>query len=70
MFSWPEFGVFINGRTVKGFAKPGPVDFVYSAQAQLLLRKQQINNLYVHPRDMRHDIRLNIGLDLWSQLAL
>ena len=25
LFSWPEFGVFINGSTVKGFAEPGPV---------------------------------------------
>ena len=25
LVNWPEFGVFINGPTVKGFAEPGPV---------------------------------------------
>ena len=25
---------------------------------------------HVHPRDARHDVSLNIGLDLWSQLTL
>ena len=26
--------------------------------------------IHIHPRDMRRDVRLNIGLDLWSQLTL
>ena len=35
--------------------------FVYSAK---------VNNLYVHLRDMKHDVGLNMGLNLWSQLTL
>ena len=41
-----------------------------SAQAQLAQREQQINNPYVHPRDMIHNIGVNIDLDLWSSLTL
>ena len=41
---------------VQGFAEPGPVGFVYLAQAQRARPKQQINNPYVHPHDMRPDV--------------